>query len=457
MKKILTATLLTISLAIYAASSFTPHFNLELPADGDANWGNAYRSSLTTIDSQMYINQQSIADHISDTAGAHLATAISAAPGPLVCTFANDVQEYLDCLDSQIGTITGGEVATTNTNQTITGQKTFTTQILANAGLLGNVTGDLTGNVTGDVTGDIVGNLTGNVNGTLTGNVTGDVSGTAGTFTGSLSGDVTSSGMVTTISSLARSKLASGTAHRLLVNNASGLVSELGPLTNGQLLVGSTGAAASVAALTGTANQVTVTNGAGSITLSTPQNIATTSSPTFAGLTVTGLSGAVSASAGVLSAGTLSIANGGTNSSAAATAGGVGYGTGTAHAYTTAGTSGQFLQSNGASAPAFVSVPLTYSAIVANNGSTCAITNQIGGTWLSSCSRSASVCTCTVTTSWFSAAPNCAATNSAGSGNDNMVKIESAPTTTTIVWGATVANTGAAANATATLFCQGSR
>jgi len=49
--------------------------------------------------------------------------------------------------------------------------------------------------------------------------------------------------------------------------------------------------------------------------------------------------------------GTLPIANGGTNSTAAATAGGAVYGTGTAYAITAAGTSGQVLTSNGASAP----------------------------------------------------------------------------------------------------------
>jgi len=49
--------------------------------------------------------------------------------------------------------------------------------------------------------------------------------------------------------------------------------------------------------------------------------------------------------------GTLAIANGGTNSTATPTSGGVGYGTGTAHAYTSAGTSGQVLTSNGTSAP----------------------------------------------------------------------------------------------------------
>lgn len=60
--------------------------------------------------------------------------------------------------------------------------------------------------------------------------------------------------------------------------------------TNGQLLIGNTtGNTLSKATLTGTTNQVVVTNGAGSITLSLPQSIATSSSPTFAGLTLTSI------------------------------------------------------------------------------------------------------------------------------------------------------------------------
>lgn len=61
-----------------------------------------------------------------------------------------------------------------------------------------------------------------------------------------------------------------------------------GSFVNGQLLIGNTtGNTLTKATLTGTANQVTVTNGAGSITLSLPQNIATSSSPTFANMTIT--------------------------------------------------------------------------------------------------------------------------------------------------------------------------
>lgn len=60
--------------------------------------------------------------------------------------------------------------------------------------------------------------------------------------------------------------------------------------TNGQILIGKTGSDPVIATLTGTSNQVVVTNGSGTITLSTPQDIATTSSPTFSNLTLTGTS-----------------------------------------------------------------------------------------------------------------------------------------------------------------------
>ena len=76
--------------------------------------------------------------------------------------------------------------------------------------------------------------------------------------------------------------------------------------------------------------------------------------------------------------GTLPIANGGTNSTATPTAGGVVYGTGTAQAVTAAGTAGYFLQSNGASAPAWVapsSGALVYiSQVVCSNSATVSFT-----------------------------------------------------------------------------------
>ena len=60
--------------------------------------------------------------------------------------------------------------------------------------------------------------------------------------------------------------------------------------------------------------------------------------------------------------GQVAIAQGGTNSTATPTAGAVPYGTGTAYAFTAAGTSGQVLQSNGASPPTWVT-PAAYATV----------------------------------------------------------------------------------------------
>ena len=64
--------------------------------------------------------------------------------------------------------------------------------------------------------------------------------------------------------------------------------------------------------------------------------------------------------------GTVPIANGGTNSTATPTAGGIVYGTGTAHAIGAAGTSGQALISNGTSAPSWGVAGATVSATSTN-------------------------------------------------------------------------------------------
>ena len=65
----------------------------------------------------------------------------------------------------------------------------------------------------------------------------------------------------------------------------------------------------------------------------------------------TGLTPSTATTGAVTVAGTLAIANGGTNATATPTAGAVPYGTGTAYAFTSAGTAGQVLTSNGAGAP----------------------------------------------------------------------------------------------------------
>ncbi len=52
-------------------------------------------------------------------------------------------------------------------------------------------------------------------------------------------------------------------------------------LTNGQVLIGRTGDTPTAGTITGTTNRVSVTNGSGSITLSTPQDIGTSSNVQF--------------------------------------------------------------------------------------------------------------------------------------------------------------------------------
>jgi hypothetical protein len=55
-------------------------------------------------------------------------------------------------------------------------------------------------------------------------------------------------------------------------------------LDNGEVLIGKTGDAPVAATLTGTPNQINIVNGANSITISTPQDINSTASPTFSNL-----------------------------------------------------------------------------------------------------------------------------------------------------------------------------
>lgn len=109
---------------------------------------------------------------------------------------------------------------------------------------------------------------------------------------------------------------------------------------NGSLLIGN-GTDFSLATLTGTANQVDVTNGTGTITLATPQDIATTSSPTFNSLTLTN---------------PLTLTNGGTNKALTASAGSVVYSDTDSFELSAVGTSNQVLISNGTAAPSWSSV-----------------------------------------------------------------------------------------------------
>ena len=64
-------------------------------------------------------------------------------------------------------------------------------------------------------------------------------------------------------------------------------------LNDGQILVGVTSGPPVAANITGTTNEIIVSNGPGSITISTPQPIGPTSDPTFNNLTVTTINGKI--------------------------------------------------------------------------------------------------------------------------------------------------------------------
>jgi hypothetical protein len=71
--------------------------------------------------------------------------------------------------------------------------------------------------------------------------------------------------------------------------SSGGAIVEAAALTNGQLLIGSTGAAPVAANITQGATQgVTISNSAGSISLDTVQDIRTSASPTFVNVTLSG-------------------------------------------------------------------------------------------------------------------------------------------------------------------------
>lgn len=156
--------------------------------------------------------------------------------------------------------------------------------------------------------------------------------------------------------------------------------------TNGQLLIGN-GTGYTLNTL-GVGAGISVTNGLGTIT------VANTGVLSVSGGT-TGLTPAAATTGAVTLAGRLAIANGGTNATATPTAGGIAYGTGTAYAFTLAGTSGQMLTSSGAGTPTWTTpVVNTVSAPVTK---TANFTVAVGEAWLIN-NKSGSTCTVTLPT-----------------------------------------------------------
>jgi hypothetical protein len=163
--------------------------------------------------------------------------------------------------------------------------------------------------------------------------------------------------------------IAGGAAGSIPYQTAAGATSLLPIGSNGQILTLASGlpswasapatGVTSVAMTTPTGLSVTgspiTSSGTLALSMATGYAIPATTSQTNwdAAYTnrITSATSPLSISSNAISLGTVPIANGGTNSTATPTSGGVGYGTGTAHAYTSAGTSGQVLTSAGAGAP----------------------------------------------------------------------------------------------------------
>jgi len=79
------------------------------------------------------------------------------------------------------------------------------------------------------------------------------------------------------------------TEFSLLMGSGTSPVVSLPIASDGQIPIGSSGASPVIANISGTTDQVNVTNGSGTITLSTPQDIDTGADVTFEGLTLSGL------------------------------------------------------------------------------------------------------------------------------------------------------------------------
>jgi len=94
--------------------------------------------------------------------------------------------------------------------------------------------------------------------------------------TGQLTSSLIVNADVSSSAAIAVSKLAALTDSTMLYSNSSGVITSTSAPTNGQLLIGSTGTIPALGTLTGTTNQISVSNGAGSITLSTPLTSAET-------------------------------------------------------------------------------------------------------------------------------------------------------------------------------------
>ncbi len=203
---------------------------------------------------------------------------------------------------------------------------------------------ELTPNYTLDVAGDI--NASGSIR---TGN-TARIS-NAGTV-GSGGADATWDGVIINVN---RGGTGAGTfaAGGILYGNAASPIGVLPGLGNGGLLIGDGSGAPSTGTLTGTANQVIIANGAGSITLSLPQDIHSGAGPTFNSLSLSNA---------------LTVANGGTGAATLAS-GSILYGNAAAPIQTLPSLgNGGLLIGDGSGAPSTGTLTGTSNQVIVTNG-----------------------------------------------------------------------------------------
>jgi len=225
-------------------------------------------------------------------------------------------------------TLTQFEAYTNGAWSVLSTGSTGVTSVATGVGLLG---GPITTAGTIDIDTTVVATLTGTqaltnktisgANNTLTNIANASLTNSAITINGS----AVSLGGSTTVTATASNALTIGTGLSGTSYNGSAAVTVA--VANTAVTAASYGSASSVANFT--------VNAQGQLTLAASTPIAI--------------------SASQVTSGTLAIAQGGTNSSATPTNGGVGYGTGTAHAYSAAGTSSQVLLSAGAASPTWAS------------------------------------------------------------------------------------------------------
>jgi hypothetical protein len=271
MRKIISGFVLSLALAsvALAATTYTTNYNLAKPSDGSTSWGSSIRDNFDTIDTQLFSSAGSITAHVTDTTGAHAATAISTTAGSLICTSSDDVQEYLDCLDGQVGAVTGGTVVTLSGTQTITGNKTFTGLTSIGGGGSLSIDGTLTLSSLGDGVAKVASGVVSSaslVNADVSASAAIDYSKLAtladgNILVGSGAGVATSvnpSGDID-VSNTGVFSIASGAIVNADVSGSAAIdFSKLATLTSGNILVGSAGNVATSTAVTG---DISITNG----------------------------------------------------------------------------------------------------------------------------------------------------------------------------------------------------